>query len=107
MLRRTLFLPISRLELEADSPMIVRLRNNHRVRVPRYTFPAMTSKDPGPVANTGTFFSTFIDPVVRQTPAANETRGDDRIDEARKAAIEYESVIDEKDRATIEDKINQ
>jgi len=58
------------------------------------------------MANTGTFFSTFLDPVARQTPAANETRGDDRIDEARKVAIEYESVIDAKDRAAIEDQIN-
>jgi hypothetical protein len=67
----------------------------------------MTTKVPGrPVANTGTLFSTFIDPVARQTPSANETRGDDRIDEALKAAIEYESVIDAKDRAAIEDRIN-
>src|SRR6266850_3032074 len=72
----------------------------------RYTVPAMTTKDQGLVTKTGTFVSTFIDPVARQTPSANETRGDDRIDEARKAAIEYESVIDAKDRAAIEDRIN-
>jgi hypothetical protein len=67
----------------------------------------MNAKDSGVVASAGTIFSTLIDPVARQTPAANENRGDERLQEARMLAFEYESVIDATDRAAIEDRIIQ
>jgi len=66
----------------------------------------MTTRDPGFATNPGTFFSTLVDPLTRQTPLANEARGNDRLEEASKLAIEYESVIDAADRAAIEDNIN-
>jgi len=65
----------------------------------------MSAKDSGLVASAGSLFSTLIDPVARQTPAANESRGDERLQEARKLAFEYESVIDVNGRAAIEDRI--
>lgn len=65
----------------------------------------MSAKDSGLVASAGNLFSTLIDPVARQTPAANESRGDERLQEASKLAFEYESVIDANGRAAIEDRI--
>ena len=65
----------------------------------------VNANDPGLVASAGTFISTLIDPVARQTPAANESRGDQRLREARKLAFEYESEIDADGRAAMEDRI--
>lgn len=65
----------------------------------------MNTKDSGLVASAGNLLSTLIDPVTRQTPAANESRGDERLQEARKLAFEYESVIDAHGRTAIEDRI--
>jgi hypothetical protein len=67
----------------------------------------MTTRDPGSATNPGSFFSTFVDPLTRQTPLANEARGNDRLEEASKLAIEYESVLDAKDREAIEGNIEQ
>lgn len=67
----------------------------------------MNAKDSGLIASAGTLISTLIDPVARQTPAANESRADERLQQARKVASEYESVIDAKDRAAIEASIAQ
>ena len=64
------------------------------------------SKDQGFVANAGAFLSnSLIGGLTRQMPSANESRGDDRLDEALKLANEYESVIDTKDREAIQDSI--
>lgn len=64
------------------------------------------SKDSGFVANAGAFLSnSLIGLTVRQMPSANESRGDDRLDETLKLANEYESVIDAKDREAIQDSI--
>jgi len=62
-------------------------------------------RDSGLVASAGTFISTLIDPVARQTPAANESRGDQQLREARKLAFENESVIDADGRPAMEDRI--
>jgi hypothetical protein len=65
-----------------------------------------TDNDPGLIANAGTFISNIlVDPVARQMPWANENRGDFRLDDAHKLAIEYESVIDSNARKAIEDRI--
>jgi hypothetical protein len=42
----------------------------------------MDAKDSGLVASAGTYISTLIDPLARHTPAANESRGDMRLQEA-------------------------
>ena len=66
----------------------------------------MTNNDQGFVANAGAFLSnSLIGLTVRQMPSANESRGDDRLEEALKLANEYESVIDSKDREAIQDSI--
>ncbi len=67
----------------------------------------MTTEDPDLVnaGDAGGFFSMFVDPlarVSRQTPAANEARGDQRLAETRRVAIEYESVLSADDRKAIE-----
>jgi len=64
----------------------------------------MTTED-SDLVNTGDaggLFSMFVDPLVRQTPAANEARGDQRLAETRRVAIEYESVLSAQDREAIE-----
>ena len=64
------------------------------------------SKDQGFPANAGAFLSnSSIGLTVRQMPSANESRGDDCLDEAFEPANEYESVIDTKDREAIQDSI--
>jgi hypothetical protein len=55
----------------------------------------------------GNFLSTLIDPFARQTPGANESRGDERLEEAHKLAFEYESIIDANGRTAIKDRITQ
>ena len=64
------------------------------------------SKEQGFIANAGAFLSNSLNRLTRQMPSANESRGDDRIDEALKLANEYESVIDPKDRKALQDSIS-
>jgi hypothetical protein len=65
----------------------------------------MVAKDSGLVASAGIFISTLIETIARQTPAAHERRGDERLHEARKIAFEYESEIDAEGRKAIETRI--
>jgi hypothetical protein len=58
------------------------------------------SKNRGFVANAGAFLSNATAML-----SANESRGDDRLDEALKLANENESVIDAKDREVIQERI--
>ena len=90
---------------------VIRIRStrpgngNHFVMAASVTVLVMDAQDSGLVASAGTFISTLIDPVARHTPAANESRGDERLMEARKVAFEYESVIDADGRTAIDDRI--
>lgn len=51
------------------------------------------------------FATTFVNAVVKQLPSSQEKRGDEKLDKARDLTHEFESVIAENDRRTIEDKI--
>jgi hypothetical protein len=88
---------------------VIRIRStqpgDHFVMAASVTVLVMDAQDSGLVASAGTFISTLIDPVARHTPAANESRGDERLLEARKVAFEYESVIDVDGRTAIDDRI--
>ncbi|KAI9508156.1 hypothetical protein F5148DRAFT_1199283 [Russula earlei] len=53
----------------------------------------------------GAFIANPLGFVARQLPSANENRGNLRLDDAHRIAIEYESVIDPKDREAIESTI--
>ncbi|KAI9434408.1 hypothetical protein F5148DRAFT_1154795 [Russula earlei] len=55
----------------------------------------------------GAFIANPLGFVARQLPSANENRGNLRLDDAHRIAIEYESVIDPKDREAIESTITQ
>ena len=66
----------------------------------RYHLVMSNSKNRGFVANAGAFLSNATAMLF-----ANESRGDDLLDEALKLANEYESVIDAKHREAIQDSI--
>lgn len=66
----------------------------------------MTTENPDVKNNAGDaggLFSMFVDCL---TPAANEAQGDQRLAEARRVAIKYESAFSVKDREVIEDMIS-
>jgi hypothetical protein len=68
----------------------------------------MTTEDPHLVDNAGVaggFYSMSVAPLLRQLPAANEARGDQRLAKACRMAIEYESVLSASDREAIEEMI--
>jgi len=51
------------------------------------------------------FISNPLGFMSRQLPSANENRGDLRLEDAHRIALDYESVIDPKDRETIRNTI--
>lgn len=55
----------------------------------------------------GAFISNPLGFVARQLPSANEDRGNLRLEDAHRIALDYESVIDRKDREAIESTITQ
>jgi hypothetical protein len=88
-------------------PVGIRLRVFTRLRITdsircilRHHLAMSNSKNRGFVANAGAFLSNATAML-----SANESRGDDRLDEALKLANENESVIDAKDREVIQERI--
>ena len=56
--------------------------------------------------NAGNDLATlFPNAVVKQLPSSQEKQGDDKLDRAGQLTNEFQSVIAENDRRTIEDKV--